>query len=58
MSHHLDEVAHDLECASAAYAILIERAENKGNREEARAMRREFEQYRASALSPAGLNTP
>jgi len=45
------KVAHDLECASAAYAILIERAENSGNRKEARALRREFGQYRASALS-------
>ena len=39
------EVSHDLECASAAYAILIERAEGRGNRAQARSLRREWQNY-------------
>jgi hypothetical protein len=46
-----EHIAHDLECASAAYAVLLERAEKRGDHQKARALRRELAQYRASALS-------
>jgi len=34
-------VDHELECALAAYGVLIERAERDGRRNEAKAMKRE-----------------
>jgi hypothetical protein len=48
------DTVHDLECASAAYAVLIERAVRCGDRKKARSLRREFKQYQAtSVVSPA-----
>jgi hypothetical protein len=54
MSHYLADIAHDLECASAAYAALIERAERAGHRSLARDLRREWREYRCRSLAVMG----
>lgn len=46
-----DDIAHDLECAGAAYAALIERAEIRGDRKLARELRREWRQYLKDSTS-------
>lgn len=51
MSHHHSDIAHDLECGSAAYAALIERAEDRGDRKLANGLRREWRDYQARSLA-------
>lgn len=47
------DALHDLECASAAYAALIERAEQDHgfHSSEAKALRREWQSYRKEKLA-------
>lgn len=47
---YLADIAHDQECASAAYALLIERTESNGNRAIAKKLRNEWRQYRNRSL--------
>jgi hypothetical protein len=45
------EISHELDCASAAYAALLERAEIRGDRSLAINLRREWREYRCRSLA-------